>query len=117
MIIVRTGDVEAVSRFAGIYSKPLLSQNTGSGAVTMSELTLKPGAVLPRHVHVVEEAFFVVEGTGEAVAGEESEKVAAGAAILAPAGVPHGFRNTGDQDLRIICMYPAVNPAVKFLEG
>lgn len=114
MNIVRTSEVEAKSRFSGIFAKPLLGADNGSGAVTMSELTLRPGAVLPRHTHVVEEAFFVVEGSGEAVAGEETSAVAGGTALLAPAGVPHGFRNTGEQDLRIICMYPAVNPAANF---
>jgi mannose-6-phosphate isomerase-like protein (cupin superfamily) len=112
--IIKTSDVEAKSRFAGIFNKPLLGADTGSGAVTVSELTMKPGAVLPSHTHIVEEAFFVVEGSGEAVAGEETSPVAGGSALLAPAGVPHGFRNTGDQDLRIICMYPAINPTAKF---
>lgn len=84
--------------------------------MTISELTIQPGETLPKHTHLVEEAFFVFQGTGEAMAGDEVAPVGPGTALLAPTGVPHGFRNTGSEDLKIVCMYPAVNPQAFFDE-
>ncbi len=114
MKIVKVSEVQPTSRFPGVFSRPLLNPDQGSAAVTMSELTIQPGATLPQHSHLVEEAFFVVQGKGEALAGGESSPVEAGAALLAPAGSMHGFRNTGGEDMKVICMYPAVNPVAFF---
>jgi quercetin dioxygenase-like cupin family protein len=116
MRIINTREVEPVSRFAGILSKPLINPGLGAGAVTVSELTIQPGSALPAHTHLVEEAFFIFQGTGEAIAGDEVQPVAPGTAILAPTGVPHGFRNTGTDELKMVCMYPAVNPTAFFDE-
>lgn len=117
MKIISVKDVDPKSRFAGVFSRPLINPDLGAGAVTVSELTIQPGAALPGHTHVVEEAFFVVQGVGEAMAGGEVEPIGPGTAILAPAGIPHGFVNKGTEDLRIVCMYPAVNPTAHFPEG
>ncbi len=116
MKIVKVGQVEPTSRFPGVFSRPLLNPDQGSAAVTMSELTIQPGATLPRHSHLAEEAFFVVQGKGEALGSGESSAIGAGMALLAPAGSMHGFRNTGSEDLKVICMYPVVNPVAFFPE-
>ena len=109
MAIIRTKDVEATSRFEGVHGKPLINPDTGSGAITMGELTLAPGAYLPPHTHLIEEAFFIFEGKGLTIRNAEEIPVEAGTAILAETGVAHGFRNNSAAPLKMVFMYPAVN--------
>ena len=115
MGVVRSTDRQAgESNFSGIVGKVLLDPDAGAGAVTLGELLINPGAELPLHKHLVEEAFFVFEGEGLALIGEDEIPVSAGDAVLAPTTVYHGFRNTADTQLKMAFFYPAVNPATEF---
>ncbi len=115
-MIIRAKDAQPSSRFPGVTGRPLISGDTPSAAVTMSELTLDPGAFLPPHIHNAEEAFYVFEGQGIVIVGSEEHPVEAGTAILASTGVPHGFRNTSDKPLKITCFYPVIFPKSVFPE-
>lgn len=109
-MIIKAKDVQPISRRPGISSRPLINGDTPSAAVTMLELALDPGAVLPRHGHNAEEAFYIFEGEGVALVGDAEYPVEAGTAILASTGVLHGFRNDSDRPLRITCFYPVIFP-------
>jgi quercetin dioxygenase-like cupin family protein len=95
-------------RAPGIFVQRLLGSgsNTDTVAVTMLVLTLDPGAELPLHTHVSEEAFFVLEGTGLALSDDGVTPVQPEMALLAPIGQRHGFRNDTDKPLRIVCSFP-----------
>jgi len=57
-------------------------------------LRSKPGARATTHIHPdTEEAMVIVEGTLEAVLGDEMVTLGPGDTVLAPAGVKHGFVN------------------------
>jgi quercetin dioxygenase-like cupin family protein len=109
-MIIKAKDVQPVSRHPGISSRSLINGDTPSAAVTMSELTLEPGALLGKHTHNAEEAFYIFEGSGIALVDDEEFPVEAGAAILASTGVMHGFRNNTDKPLKFICFYPVIFP-------
>jgi mannose-6-phosphate isomerase-like protein (cupin superfamily) len=54
--------------------------------------------VLPRHVHAHEhEVFDVISGTGTIRVGEEAVAAGPGTSVFVPAGVEHGFENTGHE--------------------
>ena len=62
-----------------------------------------PGAGPPRHVHSRdEEGFFVIRGELELKAGRFQANVGAGAFIAAPRGIPHEWRNVGDDTAEVI---------------
>jgi len=64
---------------------------------------LEPGQVQSAHAHVDQDKFyFVVEGVGEFVVGEEAGRAGPGLTIWAPAGVEHGVTNTGSQRLVLL---------------
>ena len=109
-MIVRVKDVQPSSRVPGVFGRSLINGDTPSAAVTLSELTIEPGATLPRHKHNAEEAFYVLEGKGFVFVGEEEHPVEAGTAILASTGVAHGFRNDTDRPLKIACFFPVIFP-------
>jgi mannose-6-phosphate isomerase-like protein (cupin superfamily) len=63
-----------------------------------ARITLEPGETNNMHTHGdAEQVYFVLRGGGTVQVGDERKKVKAGDAVFLPAGVPHGFFNTGDR--------------------
>lgn len=109
MPIVDHATVEDKEVFNGVFSRQLLNKKIGgSAAITVGELKLKPAAVLPLHVHHVEEALTVIEGQGQLTLDDEPFEIKANMTILAPTGKKHTITNTGKGMLRIIFCFPAV---------
>src|SRR2546428_693692 len=64
------------------------------------------GAVVPPHVHHREdELFYVLEGEITIEIGEKTHVVGAGATVLAPRDVPHGFTVTSPQPVHYLIVY------------
>jgi len=64
---------------------------------------LEPGQTQAVHDHADQDKFyFVVEGEGEFVVGEEKRTAGPGVAVWVPAGTPHGVTNTGSQRLVVL---------------
>ena len=59
---------------------------------TVSELAFARGGSIPVHDSPNSAWFIVIEGGGFVLVGEEERRVAAGEAVLWPAGVVHGAR-------------------------
>ena len=84
------------------------------GDVLHADVWAAPGGDVPAHYHPSqEERFEVLEGTVRFVIGGERVDGAPGTRVVAPVGVKHSFRNTGDVEahLRI-----EVEPALR-LQG
>lgn len=65
-----------------------------------------PGQEHAAHIHADQDKlYYVLTGEGEAVVGKETAAVAAGDLVLAPAGVPHGMRNTGSAPLAVLTVF------------
>jgi mannose-6-phosphate isomerase-like protein (cupin superfamily) len=62
------------------------------------------GAVL--HTHPYEEIFVTLEGNASFTVGDETIEVSAGQIVVAPAGVPHKFVNSGSGPLRQVDIHP-----------
>jgi quercetin dioxygenase-like cupin family protein len=61
------------------------------------------GAGPPKHVHSrEEEGFLVIKGTLELKAGRLHERVSDGAFFALPRGIPHEWRNVGDETAEVI---------------
>ncbi|HEV2106925.1 MAG TPA: cupin domain-containing protein, partial [Thermomicrobiales bacterium] len=79
-------------------------EETG-GAFALWEDFLDPGEGPPPHVHANEdEAFYILEGEYTFTVGERALTATAGSFVLAPKGIPHGLRNTGDTPGRMLVM-------------
>lgn len=65
-----------------------------------------PGQAHPAHVHADQDKlYYVLSGAGEAEVGAETHAVAAGDLVLAPAGVPHGLKNTGAGPFSVLVVF------------
>ncbi|HYU18615.1 MAG TPA: cupin domain-containing protein [Chloroflexota bacterium] len=93
----------------GISRVTIVERKTGAGALTTRIVTIEPGAETPRHWHRVEESMMVLEGEGQAILGDQVMDIKAGETLLGPAGIRHGFINTGSGPMRVVVAFPAVD--------
>ena len=63
------------------------------------------GAVL--HKHPYEEVFVTLEGEATFTVGDATIEAGAGQIVVAPAGVPHKFVNSGSGPLRQVDIHPS----------
>src|SRR4051812_13713145 len=59
------------------------------------------------HLHPYPEAFVVEAGTAVFTAGDEQITVEAGNIVVVPAETVHGFKNAGDDTLRVVSVHPS----------
>jgi quercetin dioxygenase-like cupin family protein len=90
---------------SGLPLRHLVSAAIGAG-LYVGEQRLPPNGLVPRHTHPVEEVLVFLAGEGVATFGEESANVGPGVTLHIPAGEPHGFRNTGNGELRLLVIFP-----------
>jgi mannose-6-phosphate isomerase-like protein (cupin superfamily) len=84
----------------------LVSAADNGGAFGMVEAIMPPQVGPSAHTHSREdETFYVVSGRGEFQLGEKKVICEPGSCIFGPRGVPHGYRNVGDTDLRVLIVY------------
>jgi quercetin dioxygenase-like cupin family protein len=64
---------------------------------------LRPGQASKVHTHAAEDkCYHVLSGEGVVTVGTEEIGVREGHLVFCPAGEPHGVRNDGDGDLRLL---------------
>jgi mannose-6-phosphate isomerase-like protein (cupin superfamily) len=79
--------------------------------VSVIGVHMQPGGSVRLHRHAYDEVFVVLEGEATFTLGDEEHVVRPPEVVVAPAGVPHGFRSTGDVPLRQVDVH--VNPVFK----
>ena len=65
-----------------------------------------PGGGSRLHHHPYEEVFVTLEGEATFTVGDATIEVSAGQIVVAPAGVPHKFVNSGTGPLRQVDIHP-----------
>jgi quercetin dioxygenase-like cupin family protein len=77
-----------------------------NGATAVLELRVPPGEGPPLHRHTREDEWIhVLEGEVLWQLQDERTTTGAGAFVFVPRGVPHGFRNTGATDARMLIAF------------
>jgi len=67
-------------------------------------IDIRPQGFVKPHVTPIDMEYFVIEGRGQFILGEESMEAGPGVCIPNPRGVPHGIRNTGTGPLRVLAV-------------
>lgn len=114
MGIIRHDEREKAHPYPGVTRQQIVGRDTGAGALSTTLLVIQPGATAKVHRHKVEEAMLVVEGEGLAILGAERLPIKANETLLAPAGVVHGFVNTGRVPMIVSGIFPSVDIEVIF---
>ena len=99
MLHIRDADRELEVWRPGVRTRMYASAAAGSAQLVVFEQWCDPGHGAPRHWHSVEEVLRVLAGEAHIfVAGEEAT-VLPGTSVIIPAGVEHGFTNSGTGEL------------------
>lgn len=101
----------------GVETRMFVSAQTGSRQLTMFEQWCAPGAGAPDHIHAVEEVLRVLAGAAEIRVGEDSHAVGPGESVIIPAGISHGFTNTGAGALHTLAVLAAPVFEVHYTES
>jgi quercetin dioxygenase-like cupin family protein len=83
----------------GIASQQIMwPANAPDAKVTITRVTMEPGAVSRRHTHPLSEQTWIVEqGTATLLLADgETQAIGAGEVLRTPAGEVHGVVNSGD---------------------
>lgn len=97
MELIRKGDIKIFANPGYVSEQLLAAQNSTSTRVTITRVTVEPGAVNGRHKHASSEQIWIaVIGSGVLLlADDREEPFQAGEIARFADGDTHGFRNTG----------------------
>jgi mannose-6-phosphate isomerase-like protein (cupin superfamily) len=80
-----------------------LARTVDTPRFTFGIIDFAPGRELEAHVHADEDdAFYIMEGELTFVLGGETVSAPPGTFVLVPPGVEHGFRNDGEDPVRML---------------
>ena len=74
----------------------------GSPSTDVVVITLQPGEALKRHMTPVDVLFYVLEGKGTVVIGDEEAEVEKDSLVESPKSVPHLLMNESDDVFRVM---------------
>lgn len=76
----------------------------GNQNQSLAEATIATGCITRLHKHTdSEELYHVIQGQGEMSLGDKRFTVGVGDTVCIKPGIPHQIRNTGENDLKILC--------------
>jgi quercetin dioxygenase-like cupin family protein len=82
----------------------LFSGEQTAGRFAMLDMLIPPGGGPPPHRHDFEESFRVLAGSIEVqLRGLPPRRLEAGDSVNIPANAAHAFRNTADEEARLLC--------------
>jgi quercetin dioxygenase-like cupin family protein len=117
--ILKRGDeieYESVDAADGLSKGVLIDESDGAPTFAMRRFSIDAGAEVPEHTNAVEHEQYVL--AGEYVVGIDGEEhtVSAGDSLLIPAGVPHWYRNEGDEAGAFICAVPNGDDTIELVD-
>ena len=74
-----------------------------------------PGARVELHAHPYPEVFILQAGRATFEVDETEITARPGEIVIAPAGAPHRFANTGGEELRLTAIHPAAEMSTRWL--
>lgn len=99
-----TGTGRGTWAMESLFEHLLEAPETG-GQLGVAVVTQPPGIATPLHRHTREaEAFYMLDGTMDYRAGEDTFRLEAGCFMYLPAGLPHAFRIRGDRPARFLAL-------------
>jgi mannose-6-phosphate isomerase-like protein (cupin superfamily) len=85
----------------GVLTRMRVSAEMGSTQLCLFEQWCEPGHGAPTHLHAVEEVLHVLSGEADVWVNDTHVTLKPGQLAVIPAGVKHGFTNSGTTELHI----------------
>jgi mannose-6-phosphate isomerase-like protein (cupin superfamily) len=90
-----------------LSSRAALFEGRDEIPVSMFILRYDRGEGPDQHLHPYPEVFAVQTGTARFTVDGEDIVVDAGSVVVVPQQTPHGFKNPGDETLRVVSVHPS----------
>jgi mannose-6-phosphate isomerase-like protein (cupin superfamily) len=100
-------------RAPGEFTHRLTGDQYGFESLSFIVTDTHPGGGPGLHVHDVEEAHVLLEGSAEYRVGDKTFTVQAPYVAKVPAGVPHTFINAGSKPFNLIAVFASNHPTTK----
>ena len=107
--------LEETFRVPGEYTHRLEGATYGFDSLSFIITDTQPNGGPNLHVHEVEEAHVLLDGTARYQMGEKTFTVEAPYIVKVPAGVPHTFINAGKKPFRLMAVFASKHLASKRL--
>ena len=113
MITRKPSDAEKRKNPHGVEAKKMYEKPDAM----VTHITLSPGEQMRKHATPVDVIFYVLEGTGKVLIGDETQEVSQDTLIESPKDIVHCWYNESGSDLRfLVIKTPKPETASKFFE-
>ena len=112
-LVFQFDQLEYDYRVPGEFTHRLTGDHYGFESMSFIISETHPGGGPGLHVHDVEEAHVLLEGSAEYRIGDKTFTVQAPYVARVPAGVPHTFINAGGKPFNLIAVFASRHPATK----
>jgi quercetin dioxygenase-like cupin family protein len=82
----------------------------------LRRFTIQPGGGMPAHTNTVEHEQYVLSGHARIGISEKEFVVNSGDVIFIPQGIPHWYKNEGEEDFVFLCAIPNKEDRITLLE-
>lgn len=72
----------------------------------MRRFVMEPGGGMPKHTNTVEHEQYVLQGHARVGIGDDICEVRSGDVVFIPEGMPHWYRNIGEENFEFLCLVP-----------
>jgi quercetin dioxygenase-like cupin family protein len=103
---ISTTERPVITSPSGLALQHLVCAETGSTSLFVGKQWLQPGERVFLHTHPVEEVLMFLGGHGKASVDGQTIPVHRDVTLIIPAGIVHGFENTGDAELHLFVIFP-----------
>ncbi len=112
MELIRAADTQSFSNSGVTSGQLLFPENSSSVQLTITRVTVRPGARNPPHRHATsEQVWIALRGTGQLLLDGRALPFTEGDVARFEDGDLHGFENTGESDFEYISV---TSPPVDF---
>ncbi|MBL7631015.1 cupin domain-containing protein [Frankia sp. CN6] len=107
MTVIKTSEVQRLDRGGSVSTLPLITRSSAREQVVLTSgiSTYPVGGGAPMHSHNCVEQVTLLSGVGEVVIDGEVTALEPYDTTYVEAGIPHLFRNTGNEPMTILWVY------------
>ncbi len=117
-LITSASKVEAATIGAAIKtSMQVLIPNTAAQNFIMRRIVIHAGGSMPNHTNTVEHEQYVLSGSAEVGIGDKVFQLKQDDALLIPAGIPHWYKASEDEDYIFLCLIPNKEDIIELVDA
>ena len=90
----------------GTSIRVLVSPEDGAQNFILRRFEIELNGIIGLHNHIQEHEIYILSGKGEVFKDEETIKIKENDVLYVPPNEPHGYRNTGNDNLIFLCTIP-----------